>query len=135
MLRLAFFVPFAAVLAAAPLAMPAAAQQSTPAPQLDLEQKTLLRCSAVFAIVAYDQQHGDANALAYPPLAERGREYFVQATATLMEALQLDHDQVQALFATEVTQLQQANAAASDKKRYLASLMQPCQLSLEASGL
>ena len=68
-------------------------------------------------------------------LAERGREYFVQATATLMEALQLDHDQVQALFATEVTQLQQANAAASDKKRYLASLMQPCQLSLEASGL
>ena len=110
-------------------------QAAARAPQLDLEQKTLLRCSAVFAIVAYDQQHGDANALAYPPLAERGREYFVQATATLMEALQLDHDQVQALFATEVTQLQQANAAASDKKRYLASLMQPCQLSLEASGL
>lgn len=45
----------------------------------------LLRCSAAFALVANRQQSGEEWALAYPPLAEQGREFFVRATARLAD--------------------------------------------------
>lgn len=73
------------------LATPLAAQDTAPAeapaatPQLSLEQRMLLRCSAAFALAANRQQAGEAWALAYPPLAERGREFFMVATAQLSD--------------------------------------------------
>ncbi len=45
----------------------------------------LLRCSAAFALVANRQLSGEEWALAYPPLAEQGREFFVRATARLAD--------------------------------------------------
>lgn len=54
-------------------------------PQLSLEQRMLLRCSAAFALVANRQQAGEAWALDYPPLAERGQEFFVRGTARLAD--------------------------------------------------
>ena len=113
-------------------ALPAAAQQL---PELDLEQSMLLRCSAAFAIIASEQERAAPLAMAYPPLAERGREFFVQAVATLMDELVLDRDAVMRLATGEVEALSLAAAQADDPAAYVDSIMQPCLLALDASGV
>jgi hypothetical protein len=123
---------FPALLAVAVLAAPAAAQE---APRYTLEHRMLLRCSAVFAIVAGEQQRGVAAALAYPPLAERGREYFVRSSVRLMDDLAISREQVETSLRGEVGALQQAAAEAPDRAAYLDEVMQPCLSALEASGL
>ena len=105
------------------------------APPLNLEQKMLLRCSAVFAIIANEQSRGFESAKAYPPLATRGKEYFVQAGATLMEAHQLTHEQVETMYKAEIQKLLNESYEAEDPQKFVASLMQPCLLSLDASGI
>jgi hypothetical protein len=117
---------------AALVALPAAAQE---APRYTLEHRMLLRCSAAFAIVAGEQQRGVATALAYPPLAERGREYFVRSSVRLMDDLAITREQVEASLRSEVEALQKASADAADPAGYLDSVMQPCLSALEASGL
>lgn len=122
----------ALLLASAVLAIPAAAQQ---APRFTLEQRMQLRCSAVFAIVAGEQERGVARALAYPALGERGREYFSRTGAKLMDELKLSREQSAASLRAEVQAQQKALQDAADPDAYLASLMQPCLAALEASGL
>ena len=123
-----------AILAAGLLALPATAQDA-PAQSVSLEQAMLLRCSAAFAIVADEQQRGLASARAYPPLAERGREYFVRAGARLMDELGLSREQLQARLQAEVRAIQLGSTEADDPAVYLDGLMQPCLAALEASGL
>ena len=94
----------------------------------------LLRCSATFAIVASEQQRGAPSTAAYPPMAERGREYFVRAGARLMDELQLTREQITARLRAEVESVQAAAAQAPDRTRYVDGLMQPCLSALEASG-
>jgi hypothetical protein len=120
------------LLSVAVLAVPAAAQEP---PRFTLEQRMLLRCSAAFAIVAEEQQRGVAAAAAYPPLRERGREYFVRASVRLMDDLALSRAQVEASLRAEVEALQKATSEATDPAAYLGSVMQPCLSALEASGL
>lgn len=91
----------ASVLAIAPLA---AGAQSAP-PVLDIDQRLLLRCSATFALVADRQQRGEAWARAFPPMAERGREFFVRASAQVMDETGLDRAAVGRLLAAEAEQL------------------------------
>lgn len=121
------FLPFALLLAAA-------APAPSP-PALGPGDALLLRCSAAFAIVAGDQARGDPVAKAYPPLAARGREFFVRASAQLMDELHLTHDQVQAMLQQQVAQLQQGSAAAKDRAAYVDQVMQPCLEELEGSGV
>jgi hypothetical protein len=123
---------FLAVLAAAPLAAPAAAQT---APQLSLEQTMQLRCSAAFAIVADEQERGVASARAYPPLGERGKEYFVRSGARLMDDLHLTREQLQAALKGEVEGLQKQAIEAQDPAAFVDGVMRPCLLALDASGL
>lgn len=125
---------FALVLAALPLAMPASAQQPGPA-AMTLEQTMLLRCSAMFALVAGEQQRGVARALAYPPLATRGREFFVRAGARLMDERQLSREQLEAAMRAEAAEVQQGIARAADPAAFVAGVMQPCLAMLDASGL
>lgn len=120
------------ILAAVLLAAPAFAADE---PQLDLEQKTMLRCSAVFALIAHDQQRGDKDALAWPALSERGKEYFVQASHRLIEAHKLTEAQVDALYRAEIKRLMNESATSEDPKNFVKSIMQPCLLSLDASGI
>ena len=75
------------------------------------------------------------SAKAYPALGERGREYFVRAGARLIDELGLTDEQVRALVGQEVQSLQTQSAAASDPAAFVDSIMQPCLVSLEASGL
>ena len=120
------------LLAAAVLAAAAAAQE---APRFTLEHRMLLRCSAAFAIVAAEQRRGVPSVAAYPPLGERGREYFVRASVRLMDDLKLTREQVEANLRSEVEGLQKASGEAPGPAAYLDSVMQPCLSALEASGL
>ena len=98
----------AALLALVPISGQAQESPASPAPsQLSLEQATLLRCSAAFAIVASEQARGVEAALAYPPLQERGKEYFVRSGARLMDELGLTRESLQAMLQAEVARLQE----------------------------
>ena len=120
------------LLSAAVLAAPAAAQEP---PRFTLEHRMLLRCSAAFAIVAGEQQRGAAWALAYPALGERGREYFVRASARLMDELALSREQVEASLRAEVEGLHKASTETANPAAGIDGVMQPCLSALEASGL
>ncbi|MEO6152904.1 MAG: hypothetical protein ABIT09_03990 [Croceibacterium sp.] len=121
--------PLFTVLAMLSLAAPAAAQDVP----LSLEQTLLLRCSAAFALAAGEQQRGGAGQ--YPPLAQRGREYFVRASARLIDELQLTREQIEARLRGEVATQQQARAQAANPEAYRDGLLQPCLIALDASGL
>lgn len=103
------------------------AQDSAQPVALTLEQQTAVRCSAAFALVANGQANGDSQALRYPALAERGREYMVRSSARLMDEAGISREQVAALL--------QAEAQALREEGRLDSIMQPCLAVLEASGL
>ena len=120
-----------ALIAALAAAVPAAGQDVPPS----FEQGMLLRCSAAFAIVANQQARGVPAAKAYPDLQARGKEYFVRASAQLMDQLHLTREQIAARLRTEVAAQQQAAASASDPKAYVDGVIQPCLQSLAASGL
>lgn len=79
------------------LALQAAPATVAP-PSLSLEQNTALRCAAAFALTAEAQARGDAAATALPPLAGRGREYFVRVSARLMDELELDRPRLSSLL-------------------------------------
>lgn len=119
------FLMFAA-LALIPLASAASAQQA-PTPNLTIEQRTALRCSVAFALVAEGQAHGDAAMGAYPALRERGREFFVRTSARIMDETGLSRDAVAGLLGAEVESLREEEA--------LEQVMPPCMLLLDASGL
>jgi hypothetical protein len=111
-------------LAALALSAPAFAQDAAPKP-FSLEQQTALRCSAAFAVGATLQQHGQAGD--WPPLASRGREFFVRAMAQLMDDTGRTREQVAEAVAVQAKQL--SDRAALD------AAMPPCLLLLDASGL
>lgn len=90
------------ILALALLAVPGASLAQSP---LTLEHRMLLRCSAAFAITANRQASGEADALAFPALAARGREYFVRASARVMGEAGLDRAAVARALATEARDL------------------------------
>ena len=105
-------------------AAPIAAQE---APRYTLEHRMLLRCSAAFALVAYRQGTGDGEAAQYPPLKERGSEYFVRASARVMEEAGLDRTAVTAALQEEARTLLQGGT--------LTAVMPVCLSALEAAGL
>ncbi|MEL1251496.1 hypothetical protein [Aurantiacibacter gilvus] len=80
---------------------PTLATAQAAAPQLGVEHRMLVRCSAAFALVAYRQDNGNAEAMRYPAMAERGREFFVRASAQVMDEAGLDRDQIQAALSAE----------------------------------
>ncbi len=114
------------ILAATLLAAPATAQVAPP-PLLSLEHRMLLRCSAAFALVAHRQGTGDASAQQYPPLKERGGEYFVRASARVMDEAGLDRNGVSEALRVEAESLLEGNT--------LAAIMPVCLSALEAAGL
>lgn len=116
-----------AALTTASLAIPAMAQQSA-APQevqLNPQQQEAVRCSAAFAIVAGLQSAGGGKQ--WPPLAQRGKEYFVRVSAQLMDETGLTQEQVGALMKAEAQKLVQD----PDFEK----VVPPCLTMLNASGL
>jgi hypothetical protein len=121
-------------LAALCLALPAAAQDlaQDPAhgavpPALNLDQRLLLRCSATFALVAFRQEAGVDWALALPPMGERGREFFVRASALVMDETGIGPDALDRLLSAEAESIVAANQ--------IEPMMPLCMGLLEQAGL
>lgn len=94
---------------------------------ISLDQRMLLRCSAAFALVANRQHGGQGWALEYPPLEERGREFFVVASARVIDQAQLTDEQIEALLRAEAAELLD--------QEVLTSIMPVCLGLLDQSGL
>lgn len=105
------------------LAAPLSAQSA--APPLPVELQAGLRCAALFSLVAADQARGAPGASEWPPLAQRGREFFVRVSARAMDAGKLDRAALQARMQTEVSALR-----ANDRR---AALKAPCLAMLDAN--
>ncbi len=119
--RLASF----AALIAAPLAAQAPAAALVP-PALTLADQASLRCAAAVAMVAAGQAKGEVDALAYPPLAARGREYFVRTAARLMDDTGATRADLQAMM------LHEAAAIRAEGPKSLPGLMPPCLSLMDA---
>ena len=117
------FLPLV-LLGAVPAAAQVAPEQGPPGP-LSLQQSTALKCSAAFALGAAMQARGEGSE--WPRLAERGREFFVRASAQIMDETGRTRDQVAAELSGKAKQLGEPGA--------LAAAMGPCLLLLDASGL
>jgi len=102
-------------------------QTAEQTPQLTLEQQAALRCSAAFAVIAHGQDNGNADALRYPPIADRGREFMVLSMAKLMDETGLGRDAVSQLLSAEAQQL-------ADSGNF-AEVMPACLLLLENAGI
>lgn len=119
------FAPFALSFVAS---MSAAQDMPTADPKpLSLEDRSALRCSAAFALVAHDQAQGDAKALTYPALSTRGREFLVRTSARIMDDTGQTRDAVAATLRSEAQDLR--DKAETDQ------IMSACLLMLELSGL
>lgn len=109
------------------LAVPASAQSAPVEPTpLSLQQSTALRCSAAFALGAALQNRGEATT--WPPLAARGREFFVRTSAQVMDETGRTREAVASSLA------EYARPLAADRGT-LDAAMPPCLLLLDASGL
>jgi len=87
----------------------------------------LVRCSAAFALVAHRQALGEQWALAYPPLEQRGREFFVRASARVIDEAGIDRAQLAAALTTEAQGLGGAQA--------IGGVMPACLDALASAGL
>ena len=122
---------FAAALLAAPVtaqdAPPARAPSASPAPAaLSLHQRTMLRCSAAFAMLSARQAAGQATPGA-PDLGTRGREFFVRASAQVMDETHADRAAIAAALKGEAQGLVGTGR--------LEAVLPPCLIMLDASGL
>jgi len=91
------------LLAAAP-----AAAASRP---LAADEQMGLTCSAAFALVAAGQARGDAAMAHYPPMAGRGREFFVRLAAQLMDDTGLDRQAIAAALEARAASLRRTGVA------------------------
>lgn len=107
-----------ALLLAALLAAPVAAQPAGPA--LSPQVQTGLRCAALFSIVAGEQARRSATD--WPPLAARGREFFVRISARAMDEAGLDRAALQTRMQAEVAAVRKAETRAALKAPCLAML-------------
>jgi len=96
-------------LSATPLPAPVDVAPQDSAPQLSLEHRMLVRCSAAFAMVAYGQASGQEDALRYPDMRERGEEFFIRASAQVMDEAGLDRAQIEAALTAEAQDLRDSN--------------------------
>lgn len=116
-------------IAAASLLLAAPALPQTPPAEptpLSLQQSSALRCSAAFALGAAMQGRGLATG--WPPLATRGREFFVRASARVMDETGRSREAVAGTIAEYARPLAADQAA-------LEAAMPPCLLLLDASGI
>ncbi|WAT17447.1 hypothetical protein OZN62_11015 [Aurantiacibacter sp. MUD11] len=94
-----------ALAATAVSAPPPVLAQQADLPQVSLDHRMLLRCSAAFALVAFAQASGNETGTRYPDVTESGREFFVRASAQVMDEAGLDRTQIEALLNAEAQAL------------------------------
>jgi hypothetical protein len=110
----------------------ASAQAPAAAPPLSPELQLGLRCAALFSIIAGEQARQAPGAADWPPLAERGREFFVRVAAQAMDAGKLDRAGITALIRAEAVSLEDRAAAERNPATSAAAIKVPCLTMLEA---
>jgi hypothetical protein len=96
-------------------------------PRLSLAQSTALRCGVVFATAARMQADGDPAAAAWPPLASRGKEYFVRVFARLMDDTGASRETLNGMAMREADGLRASGG--------VAQAMPACLPLLDAAGI
>lgn len=107
--------------------------QATPPPlpqRLTADHMAALQCAATFAVVATGQAQGDEAALAFPPLAVRGKRYFAAVGDRVVSETGMTREQVRDLLTVDVASLQAR--AGTDPDGALRTAMKPCLPRLEA---
>ena len=127
LLPLVFLVLQPATGGEGPASVPDPAPEAQVVAPLPADQQGAIRCSAAFALIAERQRLGEEAALQYPPLGERGREFFVRASARVMDQSELDRPAIAAQLR------RQAESIVAEGT--LDEIMPPCLLLLEASGI
>lgn len=114
----------AAALICATLAVPVPALAAAP---LTPAQEFKLHCGMVFAAIAAAQEEKDPRGNAYPPMEDRGKEYFVRAVNGAMQSTGMTMDEMKNLLMPQAQELAQKDA--------LEKAAPLCLKSLEESGL
>lgn len=122
------------IISAILLAVQAAPQATPPAPDvemtlapLSLAQQASLRCATSLAVVAAKQKNGDADAMKWPALGERGKEFFVRTIAQLMDETGMQRPGVRLHLVRESEFLRQEGK--------IDEIMPVCLTMLENAGL
>lgn len=110
------------LIAALLLALPAPALAAAPGPDLDLQ----MRCAALFALVAGEQDRKVPGADRFPPLNERGKAFFVATGVRLIDERGLTREAIAPLFRREIGTLQAEFAAAPDPAAHADAQMALC---------
>ena len=123
--------PIVRAVAAVALTAPAMVAAQNDITKLDvpltLQERTALKCSAAFAMVAHGQDADNAATRAFPPMQIRGREYFVRIAARMMDERGLDRQQVAMLMRAEAQTLVEEESELA--------IMPGCLALLDRSGL
>jgi hypothetical protein len=106
---------------------PSSSAQAVELRPLPLEQQAALKCAAAVAVTAQLQAAGRSEALNYPPMAERGQEFFVRTIAKLIDESALSREAI-------ANQLEQEALVFQDPKQ-LDATMPACLLMLDTAGL
>ncbi|MFM5948964.1 MAG: hypothetical protein ACKOPM_07010 [Novosphingobium sp.] len=113
-----------AVLSAIALVTPLAVQAEAASVQPDLDAQA--RCAALFAIVANEQRRSSPGSEKFPPMAEQGREFFVQTGLRLMKEREMGEDAIKPYFMGLIGQIQKEYAEAPDAGSRLEREMDGC---------
>lgn len=112
------------LLALALAASPAIALADQPKTD-DLDQR--VRCSAIFALLARDQNLKLPEAAAYPPMEDKGKAFFMDTGMRLFAERKVEPGTVRAFFEGEVDKFQGEVASAKDPKAHFDAAFRSCQ--------
>ncbi|MFM5923809.1 MAG: hypothetical protein ACKOPG_06455 [Novosphingobium sp.] len=114
--------PAVAIAAASALTFPLAAEAQSAVPQLAAQE----RCAALFALVAAEQNHKAPGADRYPPLNERGRDFFVATGLRLMDEAKVPEAEMEPHFRALIARMRAEYAAAPDRNARVDAEMATC---------
>ena len=91
-------------------------------PDLDAQ----VRCAALFALIAAEQQSKVPGADRFPPLNELGRNFFVATGLRLIEERKMLPEQMQPFYRAQIAVIRADHAKAADPARVVDAEMVGC---------
>lgn len=107
-------------------AQPASQAAPETLPELNTENRAIIRCTAAFALVGARQARDGGNS-EWPELKTRGREFFVVALAGIMDERGISRETIARLVRAEAVRLNDA--------KEVDAVMPACLLMLQTSGI
>lgn len=111
---LALFNPFAAVAQTGPAA--------GPLPDLDAQ----VRCAALFAMIAAEQNNKVPGSDRFPPMAKSGRDFFISTGLRLVEERKMSTDEMQPYFMAQINVIRADHAKTDNPAKAVDTEMAVC---------